>query len=41
MENNIQIGDYVQVQECRPLSKIIHFVLIKKIRSKENKEKSK
>jgi len=30
---DIEIGDYVQVQECRPLSKILHHVFIKKIRS--------
>jgi small subunit ribosomal protein S17 len=39
METKVQIGDYVQVQECRPLSKIIHFVFIKKLRDKEGKEK--
>ncbi len=38
MEKEINIGDFVQVQECRPLSKIIHFVVIKKIKSEE-KEK--
>lgn len=32
---NVEVGDYVQIQECRPLSKIIHFVFIKKIRGKE------
>lgn len=31
-EKEVNIGDYVQIQECRPLSKIIHFVFIKKIR---------
>ncbi|HRZ85735.1 MAG TPA: 30S ribosomal protein S17 [Candidatus Paceibacterota bacterium] len=31
--NSIQIGDYIQITECRPLSKIIHFVVTKKIRS--------
>jgi small subunit ribosomal protein S17 len=34
MENQIQIGDLIEVQECRPLSKIIHFVVTKKIKSK-------
>jgi small subunit ribosomal protein S17 len=29
---DVNIGDYVSIQECRPLSKIIHFVLVKKIR---------
>ena len=35
MENEVSIGDYVLVKECRPLSKIIHFVLIKIIRKSE------
>ncbi|MBU3913468.1 MAG: 30S ribosomal protein S17 [Nanoarchaeota archaeon] len=39
-EQSVQIGDYVQIQECRPLSKIIHFVYIKTIRTKD-KEKGK
>lgn len=34
MESNVNVGDYVQIQECRPLSKIIHFVYIKTIRAK-------
>jgi ribosomal protein S17 len=40
MESEIQIGDYVQVQECRPLSKIIHFVVVKKIRDKAGSAKA-
>ncbi len=28
----VSVGDYVQIQECRPLSKIIHFVYLKTIR---------
>lgn len=32
MEKEINVGDLVQVHECRPLSKIIHFVAIKKIK---------
>ncbi len=32
IENNIDIGDTVLIRECRPLSKIIHFVVIKKIK---------
>lgn len=36
---DINVGDYVKVRECRPLSKIIHFVVIEKIRSAgENKQ---
>lgn len=34
---DIKLGDYVEIGECRPLSKIIHFALVKKIRSKEEK----
>ena len=37
MEHDIHIGDYVKIQECRPLSKIIHFVVIGKIRGDETK----
>jgi len=33
MENEINVGDLVKIQECRPLSKMIHFVVIKKIKS--------
>jgi len=32
MEKNINIGDYIQVQECRPLSKLVHFVVVKKVK---------
>ncbi len=35
MEDEINIGDLIKVQECRPLSKIIHSVVIKKIKSGE------
>lgn len=35
LESEINIGDYVQIQECRPLSKILHHVVTKKIRSKK------
>ena len=35
MEDEIKIGDYVKVKECRPLSKLIHFVVIEKIRGEE------
>lgn len=33
MNSQINLGDLIQIQECRPLSKIIHFVVIKKIKS--------
>jgi small subunit ribosomal protein S17 len=31
LKDSIEIGDLVKIQECRPLSKIVHFVVIKKI----------
>ena len=31
---SINVGDYIEVGECRPLSKIIHFVVTKKIHNK-------
>ncbi|VVB83607.1 30S ribosomal protein S17 [uncultured archaeon] len=33
MEKQINIGDLIKIQECRPLSKIIHFTVIKKIKN--------
>ena len=27
----INIGDYVEIMECRPISKIIHFVVVGKV----------
>ncbi len=36
MEKEINVGDLIKVQECRPLSKIIHFVVIEKIKSGGN-----
>jgi small subunit ribosomal protein S17 len=30
---SINVGDYIEIQECRPLSKIITFVVTKKIKS--------
>jgi len=35
IKDEINIGDYVEIRECRPLSKIIHFIVIKKIRGGE------
>src|SRR3989344_7671881 len=28
----VEIGDYIKVQECRPISKIIHFLFIEVVR---------
>ena len=41
LENEIHVGDYIKVQECRPLSKIIHFIVIEKIKSGKTEEKNK
>ena len=38
MEKDVSIGDLIKIQECRPLSKIIHFVVIGKVNNGE-KEK--
>ncbi len=38
MKDDIQIGDMVRIKECRPLSKIIHFVVLGKV-IKEAKKK--
>ncbi len=32
MEKLVNKGDYIKIQECRPLSKIIHFVVIEKLK---------
>ena len=37
IEKEINVGDLIRIQECRPLSKIIHFVVIKKIKDRSEK----
>lgn len=32
---DVSVGDYVEVKECRPLSKIIHFIVTKIVRKAE------
>jgi small subunit ribosomal protein S17 len=39
MIEGTNVGDCIKVRECRPLSKIIHFVVVEKIKGKENGEK--
>ena len=39
MKDNINVGDNIRIQECRPLSKLIHFVVIDKIKNREDKIK--
>ena len=31
MEDKINVGDMIKIQECRPLSKIVHFVVLGKV----------
>jgi len=36
---DVNVGDLIKIRECRPLSKIIHFVVIEIIRKAEEKAK--
>jgi ribosomal protein S17 len=36
--SSIDLGDYIQIRETRPLSKIIHFIVTKVIRKSDSKE---
>ncbi|MBU2503879.1 MAG: 30S ribosomal protein S17 [Nanoarchaeota archaeon] len=38
MEDQIKVGDTVKVQECRPLSKIIHFAVVGKVKGLEGEK---
>jgi len=31
MAHEVNIGDYIEIKECRPISKIIHFIVTKKV----------
>ncbi len=35
IKEEIDIGDFIEIKECRPISKIVNFIVIKKIRGKE------
>ena len=39
MAPQVSVGDYIEVSECRPLSKIVSFVMVKKIRSASEEAK--
>ena len=39
LESQINVGDYIKVQECRPLSKIIHFTVLGKVEKSKKQEK--
>jgi len=34
LRDQVQIGDWIEISECRPLSKIVHFIVTSKVRSK-------
>jgi len=34
-EDKVEVGDYVLVRECRPLSKLIHFVFLRKVKEEK------
>ena len=38
LEDQVNVGDYIRVGECRPLSKIIHFIVLGKARAIEEKK---
>jgi small subunit ribosomal protein S17 len=38
LSGSINIGDYIEIGNCRQLSKIISFVVVKKIRDKSEKK---
>jgi small subunit ribosomal protein S17 len=38
MADQIQVGDLIKIKECRPLSKIIHAVVLGKVQAKEEKK---
>jgi small subunit ribosomal protein S17 len=37
MAKEINVEDYIEIRECRPISKIIHFIVVKKITKEEGK----
>ena len=39
MFKEINIGDYIEIRECRPLSKIIHFIVIGKSSKEQGGER--
>jgi small subunit ribosomal protein S17 len=41
MAADINVGDRVRIKECRPLSKIIHFIVDKKINADNSMESKK
>lgn len=40
LANEVNVGDYVEINECRKLSKIISFVVVKKLRAKSGRART-
>ena len=38
MAKEINVGDYIEIRECRPISKIVHFIVINKVSGSEMEE---
>ena len=38
--SEINLGDFIEIKECRPISKIIHFMAVKKISGEEKENKT-
>lgn len=36
MASKIKLGDYIEITECRPISKIVHFIVARKINGGES-----
>lgn len=41
MRDKVNVGERIRIQECRPLSKIIHFVFLEKVGGKNKEKKTK
>jgi small subunit ribosomal protein S17 len=39
IKDHVKVGDHVRIGECRPLSKLIHFIVIGKVKSGEELKK--
>jgi|TARA_B100001971_G_C18211300_1_gene550855 small subunit ribosomal protein S17 len=40
MASEIEVGDYIEIKECRPISKIISFVVVDKVSGEDEDKKS-
>jgi small subunit ribosomal protein S17 len=41
MAKDVNIGDYIEIRGCRPLSKIVHFIVVGKVEKEKIKEAKK